>query len=64
MIDLLVYLAAFVIIAIVIWYVLSQLTLPEPLNKIVMIVLVVIGAIILIGLLFSLTGHGGFPLRM
>lgn len=64
MIELLVYLAVFVIVVIVIWYILSQLTLPEPLNKILMIVLVVVGAIILIGLLLNLTGHGGIPLRI
>jgi heme A synthase len=64
MIELLVYLAVFVIVVIVIWYILSQLTLPEPLNKILMIVLVVVGAVILIGLLLNLTGHGGIPLRL
>ena len=64
MIDLLVYLAILVIVVIVAWYVLSQVPLPDPLNKILMIVLVVIGAIILIGLLLNFTGHGGIPLRL
>ncbi len=64
MIDLLVYLAIFVILAIVIWYILSQLPLPEPLGKILLIVVVVIGAIILIGILLNFTGHGGFPMRL
>lgn len=63
MIDILVYLAVFVIIAIVVWYLLTQLELPEPLRKIITIVIVVIGAVFLIGLLLNLTGHGGFPLR-
>lgn len=62
MIDILVYLAIFVIVAIVIWYLLSQLPLPEPLNKIILIVVVVVGTVILIALLLGLTGHGGIPL--
>lgn len=62
MIDLLVYLAVFVIIAILIWWVLSQIPLPEPLGKILIIVVVVIGAIILINILLNFAGHG-VPLR-
>ncbi len=64
MIDLLIYVAVFAIIAIVIWWVLTQIPLPDPLKKILLIVLVVIGAILLIGVLLNVTGHGGFPLRM
>jgi len=64
MIDLLVWLAVFVIVAVVIWWVLSQLSLPEPLQKIVLIVVVVIGAIILISLLLNFTGHANIPLRL
>ena len=64
MIDLLIYLAIIVILAIVIWWVLSQVPLPEPLKQILMIVIVVIGAVILIGLLLNFTGHGGFALHM
>jgi heme A synthase len=63
MLDILVYLAVFVILAIVIWWLLSQLELPEPLRKIIGIVIVVIGAVILIGILLNFTGHGGIPLR-
>lgn len=63
MIDLLVYLAVIVIVAILIWWLLTQLPIPAPLNRIVTIVVVVFGAIILIGLLLSATGHG-FPLRL
>ncbi len=64
MIDLLVYLAIIVILAIVIWWVLSQVPLPAPLKQILMIVVVVIGAIILVGILLNFTGHGGIPLRL
>lgn len=64
MIDLLIYLTIIVILAIVIWWVLSQVPLPAPLKQILMIVIVVIGAIILIGLLLNFTGHGGIPLRL
>ena len=64
MIDILVYLAVFVILAIVVWWLLSQLDLPEPLRKIISIVIVVIGAVILIGILLNVTGHGGIPLRL
>lgn len=65
MIDLLVYLAVFVILAILIWWILSQLPLPEPLGKILTIVVVVIGAIILIALLLRFAGLGtGIPLRL
>lgn len=64
MIDLLIYLAVFVILAVVIWWVLSQLPLPEPLGKILTIVVVVIGAIILIAVLLRFAGIGSIPLRL
>ncbi len=64
MIDLLIYFAIFVIIAIVIWYLLTQLELPDPLKKIIIIALVVIGAVIVIGILLNFAGHGGVPLRL
>ncbi len=63
MIDLLVYLAIIVILAIVIWWVLSQVPLPEPLKQILMIVIVVIGAIVLIALLLNFA-HGGLSLHL
>lgn len=59
MIELLVYLAIFVILAIVVFWVLSQLPLPEPLNRIVQIVFVVIGAIVLIVILLNFAHMGG-----
>jgi branched-subunit amino acid permease len=57
MIDLLVYLAVFVIIVVLVWWLLQQLALPEPIGKIITIVLVVIIAIILIGLLLQFAGN-------
>ena len=59
MIQLLVYLTVFVILAILVWWILQQVALPEPLNRIILIVFVVIGAIVLISLLLSATGSGG-----
>ena len=58
MLDLLVYLAVFVIVAILIWWLLQQISLPEPIGKILMIVFVVIAVVVLIGFLLSVTGHG------
>jgi heme A synthase len=63
MIDILVYLAVFVIVIILVWWLLQQVSLPEPLHKMAMIVLVVVGAVVLIGLLLHLTGVGP-PLRL
>jgi len=63
MLDILVYLAIFIILAILVWWLLSQVTLPEPLNKIVMIVFVVICAVVLIGFLLNMTGVGP-PMRL
>ena len=59
MINLLVYLAVFVIVAALVWWVLQQLTLPEPIQKIVLILFVVICALILISILLSVVGGGG-----
>ena len=59
MIQLLVYLTVFVILMILVWWILQQVALPEPLNRIILIVFVVIGAIVLISLLLSATGSGG-----
>lgn len=63
MLDILVYLAIFVILAVLIWWLLSQLTLPEPLNKIVTIVFVVICVIVLVGFMLHFTGIGP-PMRL
>lgn len=63
MLDILVYVAILVIVVIVLWWLLSQLQLPEPLNKIITIALVVIGAVVLIGIMLQFTGSGP-PLRL
>jgi branched-subunit amino acid permease len=62
LLTLLVYLAVFVIVVILIWWLLQQITLPDPLGKILTIVLVVVAAVILIGILLNFTGHGGIRL--
>jgi hypothetical protein len=59
MIQLLVYITVFIILAILIWWILQQVPLPEPLGKIVMIVFVVVCVIALISILLSATGGGG-----
>jgi hypothetical protein len=63
MIELLVYFAVLAIVLILVFYVLQQIPLPEPINKIVMIIVVVIAGIVLISLLLSLSGTGP-PLRL
>jgi len=59
LISILVYLAVFVIVVILVWWLLQQVSLPEPIQKILIIVFVVIAAVILIGILLSFVGHGG-----
>jgi hypothetical protein len=58
MISLLVYITVFIILAILIWWILQQVPLPEPLGKIVMIVFVVVCVIALISILLGATGGG------
>lgn len=57
MIDIIVYLAIIVILILVVWFLLSQLDLPEPARKIVTIVVVVLVAAVAIGLLLNIGGH-------
>jgi len=59
MVTLLVYLVILVIVVIFLWWLLGQVPLPPPLNKIATIVLVAIGVIILIGILLQFAGGGG-----
>ena len=63
MIDLLIALAIIAIVAIAGWFVLSQIQLPDPVRRIVLIVLVVVAAILAVGLLLQLGGVG-LPLRL
>ena len=57
--SLIVYLGVIVILIVVVWFLLTQISLPEPIGKIVMIVIVIFVAVIAIGLLLQLGGHGG-----
>jgi len=59
MIQLLVYLVIIVIVCIFLWWLLTQVEIPEPLKKIATIVLVAIGVIVLIGVLLQFGGGGG-----
>jgi hypothetical protein len=63
MIELLVYVAIVVIVLVLVYWLLQQFPLPEPLGKIVQIAIVVIAVIVVIGILLSLTGVGP-PLRL
>lgn len=63
MIELLVWVAVLAIVIILIWWILTQLPLPDPARKIISIVLVVVVAIIAIGLLLNFAGMGP-PMRM
>ena len=62
MIEMLVYLVILVIVAIFLYWLLTQIPLPEPLHKIAIIVLVALGVIVLIWLLMNFAGMGS--LRM
>lgn len=62
MVTLLVYLVILVIVCIFLWWLLTQVDLPEPLKKIATIVIVAIGVIVLIGVLLQFTGGGGVHL--
>jgi heme A synthase len=62
MVALLIYLVVLVILVIFLWWLLQQVPLPPPLDKIAQIVLVAIGVIILIGILLHFAGGGGLSL--
>lgn len=62
MMTLLVYLVILVIVVIFLYWLMSQVPLPEPLQKIATIVLVAIGVIVLIGILLQFAGGGGLHL--
>ena len=51
-----------VVVAIFLYWLLTQLPLPPPLDKIATIVVVAIGVIVLIGILWSFSSGGGFRL--
>lgn len=59
LVHLLIWLAVIVIVVIAAWYILSQISLPEPINKIVMVVVVLVCAIVAIAFLMNLGGMSG-----
>ena len=64
LLNFIIYLLIFGILISLLWYVLRALPIPEPLNQWINIIVVVIGAVVLIGLLLSLTGSGGLLPRL
>jgi heme A synthase len=58
MVQLLVYLVIIVVVVIFLFWLMQQVPLPPPLQKIATIVLVAIGVIVLIGLLIQFSGGG------
>lgn len=60
MIDLLVYLLIFVIVAALVWWLMNELSpmLPAPLGRIVRVVVMVIMTLVLISILLGFVGHG------
>jgi hypothetical protein len=58
MLDILIYLAVFVIICALVWWLLQQMELPEPLAKAVRVAFVVIAVIVLIMLMLNFVGQG------
>jgi hypothetical protein len=57
MIATLIYLLIVCVVIGVIWWVVDYLPVPEPLNKLIKVVSIVIGVIIIIYALLGLTGH-------
>jgi hypothetical protein len=58
LITLLIYLLVLVIVFALVWWVLTQVTLPAPIGQFVRVIVVVIFALILIGLLLHVAGVG------
>lgn len=56
MIDILILLGVITIFCVVAWFVLSQIDLPDPIRKIVIIVLVIVAGVLAIGFLLSFRG--------
>ncbi len=60
--DIIIWFAVLVIIVVLLWWLLQQLPLPEPAGKFIQIAIVVVVAVVVIGFLLSLSGHGSFNL--
>lgn len=56
MIDLLIYIVVVCVVIGVAWWILDYVPVPEPLNRIAKIVIIVIGLIIIVSVLLRLTG--------
>ena len=62
MIGTLVYLLVVCVIIGLVWWIVDYLPVPEPLNKLIKVVTIVIGAIVIIYALLSIAGMGaGLP---
>jgi hypothetical protein len=59
MIGTLIYLLVVCVIIGLVWWIVDYLPVPEPLNKLIKVVTIVIGAIIIIYALLSIAGVGG-----
>ena len=59
MIATLIYLLVVCVIIGLVWWIVDYLPVPEPLNKLIKIVTIVIGAIVIIYALMSIAGIGG-----
>jgi len=62
MITLLVYLAVFVIVAALIYWILQQFPLPPPIDKLVIAIFVVVCVIVLISILLQVGGGGSLQM--
>jgi hypothetical protein len=62
MITLLVYLIVIVIVMALGWWILEQLPLPDPINRIVRVLFIVVCALVIIFFLLSLVGVAPYPL--
>jgi hypothetical protein len=64
LVDLLILLGILGVVVVAAWFVLQQIALPEPIQKILIIVLVILAAVIAVAILLSLRGGvklGGAP---
>lgn len=57
MIETLIYLLVVCVIIGLVWWIVDYLPVPEPLNKLIKVVSIVIGVIIIVYALLGLTGH-------
>lgn len=62
MIGLLLYLLVFLLVVGLVYWVITQLALPEPIARIAIVILVIVAALLLISVLWNLAGGGGLSL--